>query len=563
MPFTAGTPITQGSTEMAVSLAPAAGTKPAFRARTVVARRTARRSLRAAVLWGYVFGITVASSAFSYNTIYKTAAERRRLDLVFGANRAVAALFGPAAHLDTVPGFTAYKSSMAVMIIGAVWGLLHSTRLLRGEEDAGRWDLLVSGETTLRQAVIQALSGFAAAAALVWLITFAITAAVGRASSVRIGVQASLYLALALVSSSVIFLAVGTLTSQLAASRRRASSYAGVVLGLSYGLRMVGDAVPGLHWMVWTSPLGWVEELRPLTDPQPLALLPIVAFTFAVALAAVYFAGRRDVGGSILPERSSREARLRTLTGPLGLTFRLMRSSMTSWVVAVAIGGLLVGITAQAAGSTVVGSSVEQVFTRLGAPGFGAKAFLGVIFVILAMTVGFQAATQFAMMRAEEAGGRADHLLVGAVSRSRWFLGWLVAVALSLLASSLAAGLFTWIGASLQGSGVGVGSCLAAGVNIFPPALFILGAGALTLGFLPRLTGAVMYAILGWSTLAELVGGFVAESHWALDTSLFHQMSAAPAVAPNWQTSAVLAGLGVLMAIVGHQALLRRDLEQE
>nr|MDA8261883.1 hypothetical protein [Actinomycetota bacterium] len=191
------------------------------------------------------------------------------------------------------------------------------------------------------------------------------------------------------------------------------------------------------------------------------------------------------------------------------------------------------------------------------------KAFLGVIFVILAMTVGYQAATQLSLMRSEEAGGRADHLLAGNVSRSRWFTGWLLAVALSLLASSLAAGLFTWVGASLQGSGLGIWSSLAAGVNIFPPALFILGTGALAIGFLPRFAGAVMYTVLGWSALAELVGGFVGESHWALDTSLFHQMSAAPAVAPNWQTGAVLAGLGILMAIVGHQALLRRDLQEE
>ena len=548
---------------MAIALASPTVTGPTFLARTVVARRTARRSLRSAVLWGYVFGITVASSAYSYTTIYKTAAERQRLDAVFGANRAVAALFGPAVHLDTVPGFTAYKSSMAVMIIGAVWGLMHSTRLLRGEEDAGRWDLLVSGETTLRQAVLQALSGFAAAAALVWAITFVITAAVGQASSVRISVSSSLYMSAAMVSSAVIFLAVGALTSQLAASRRRASSYAGVVLGLSYGLRMVGDAVPGLHWLVWTSPLGWVEELRPLTDPQPLAFLTIAAFTAAAGLAAINFAGRRDVGGSVLGERSSREAHLGMLTGPFGLTFRLMRSSIISWVVAVAIGGALVGITAQAAGSTVVGSSVEQVFTRLGAAGAGARAFLGVIFVILAMAVGFQATTQLGLMRGDEAGGRADHLLVGNVSRSRWFAGWLLAVAASLLASSIAAGLFTWVGASLQGSGIGIWSSLAAGVNIFPPALFILGTGALAIGFLPRFAVAVMYTVLGWSTLAELVGGFVGESHWALDTSLFHQMAAAPAVAPNWQTSAVLAGLAILMAIVGHQALLRRDLQEE
>ena len=67
---------------------------------------------------------------------------------------------------------------------------------------------------------------------------------------------------------------------------------------------MIADAGVGLHWLVWTSPLGWVEELRPLTAPQPLALLPILALTAVLASTAVHLAGRRDAGASILPDRS-------------------------------------------------------------------------------------------------------------------------------------------------------------------------------------------------------------------------------------------------------------------
>ena len=31
------------------------------------------------------------------------------------------------------------------MILAAIWGLLIATLLTRGEEDAGRWELLLSG----------------------------------------------------------------------------------------------------------------------------------------------------------------------------------------------------------------------------------------------------------------------------------------------------------------------------------------------------------------------------------------------------------------------------------
>ena len=68
----------------------------------------------------------------------------------YGANHATSALFGPAPGLDTVAGFTAFKVSMSLMVLGGVWGLLTATRLLRGEEDAGRWELLLAGRKERR-----------------------------------------------------------------------------------------------------------------------------------------------------------------------------------------------------------------------------------------------------------------------------------------------------------------------------------------------------------------------------------------------------------------------------
>ena len=262
----------------------------------LIARHSARRSLRSGVLWGCVFGIVVASSAASYGRIYKTAAERQRLADTFGANHASAALFGPAPQLQTVAGFTVFKVTMLLIIIGAIWGLMTSTRLLRGDEDAGRWELLLGGPTTHGRAVGQVLAGLGAGAGVIWAITALLTVAAGRSSTVGFGVGASLYFALAMVASAIMFLAVGAVTSQLAPDRGQAAGYAAAFLGVSYGLRMVADAGTGLHGLIWVSPFGWVEQLQPLTGPRPLAIIPIVAFTAVLAALAVLLAGRRDVG---------------------------------------------------------------------------------------------------------------------------------------------------------------------------------------------------------------------------------------------------------------------------
>jgi hypothetical protein len=48
-----------------------------------------------------------------------------------------------------------------------------------------------------------------------------------------------------------------------------------------------------------------------------------------------------------------------------------------------------------------------------------------------------------------------------------------------------------------------------------------------------------------------------------LDTSVFHQMAAAPATAPRWAANGVMAAVGVACALTGVVAFSRRDLRGE
>ncbi len=549
--------------DLAAGIPDLATPRTARPAATVIARLTARKAVRSGLVWGYVFGALIASSAVSYTRIYKTQAARDALAAAYGANKATSALFGPAPQLQTVAGFTAFKISMTLMLLGAVWGLLTSTRLLRGEEDGGRWELLLAGQTTRRRAAAQALAGLGAGAGALWALTAILTVGVGLDPSVKIGAGPALYFALAMAATAVMFLAVGAVASQLASTRRQAASYAAAFLGASYAVRMIADAGVGLHGLIWASPLGWVEELRPFTAPQPLALLPIAAFTAALATAAVRLAGVRDVGAGILSDRARSAPRLRLLSGPAGLAIRLVRPTAGAWWTAIALSALLFGLIARSAGSTISGSSAQDVLARLGASGSGTDAVLGVCFLVLAVLIAFAAAGQVTAARAEESSQRLDHLLAGPVSRSRWLGGRLLVALVVLLAGGVLAGAFAWLGAASQHSGTSLGTLLEAGLNLVPPAVAIGGIGVLAFGAWPRRTAAVVYTVLTWSLLADIVGGFGGSgpaSRWLLDSSVFHQMASAPAASPNWTVNAVMVAVGAACALLGGIAFSRRDL---
>jgi polyether ionophore transport system permease protein len=527
----------------------------------VIAGLTARKAVRSAAVWGVVFGLYVASSALGYTATYKTSLARAQLAATFGNNLGFNALIGPAHQIGTVAGFTAWRALGVLSIVGSVWGLLAGTRLLRGEEDAGRWESLLAGQTTRRGAAAKALAGLAVGLLALWTIAALITMAVGRVSSVRIGAAASLYLALALACGAAVFLAAGVLASQLAPTRRRAASYCAGALGICYALRMTADSGTGLSWLRWLSPLGWIEELRPLTSPRPLMLIPIVALVALMAGLAIRLAGSRDLGSSVIADRSSARPRTGLLTGPAGLSIRLTRGVLTGWVVSIASLGLLMGLIAKSAGGALAQNAGDRdTFAKMGFRGSGALQYLAITFLLVALLVALIAAGQLTAARSEEAEGRVDHLLVRPVSRYSWLAGRLTVAAGYLLVAGLIAGVTSWLAAASQNTGVGLGTMLGAGLNVVPPAVFVLGAGVLTLGVRPRAVAAVAYGLLAWSFLVELIGGLVNASHWILDTSLFHQMTAAPAISPDWTSNAILTALGLAAAAAGAVAFRRRDL---
>ena len=428
-------------------------------------------------------------------------------------------------------------------MLGSIWGLLTATRLMRGEEEAGRYDLLLAGQTTRRRAGGQALAGLGAGLLALFVLTAVGAIVTGRSPSAGFSLGQCLYFSVTLVAGAAMFLAVGALASQLASTRRRAAAMAGVVFGAAYALRMVADTNQGLHWLMWLSPLGWVEETRPLTHPNPVALLPVLALPIAVTAATLHLAGTRDVGAASWPGRDSSKPHLALLGGSAGLAVRLMRPVALGWLCAVAAFAVLIGTTAESSANDATGSQgIEQAIGRLGGHGSLVADGLGLTFLILALLIALIAAGQIAAMRTEEADGYLENLLVRPVSRTSWFAGRLGLSCLLLIAAGVLAGIGAWAGAASQHSGVRFWSLVTAGLNVVPPGLFLLGLGALVFGAWPRLTSVAVYGYLAWSFLVEFAGGVVHTSHWLLDTSIlsFSTWCQPPPPAPTgraWRSS--------------------------
>lgn len=519
----------------------------------------ARRAMRGAVIWGAVFGLVVWLTVREFGSSYPTAADRARLVETMGSDVGWRALFGPAHHLDTVAGYTAYHVVGVFGIIGAVWGLLAGTRLLRGEEEGGRWELLLAGHTTRRRAAAAGVAGLGVGLLTLWAVTATAYVAVGRNADAGFSVAASLFTAIATVAGAAMFLAVGALCSQLAATRRQAAGLAAALLGVAYLIRVVAYSGTSLEWLRWASPLGWVDEMRPLMGSRLWPLVAVIVFTMALAAATILLAGRRDLGASVLPANDSAAPRTRLLNGPLGLAFRLGRRTALSWIAGLAAGGVVIGLSTKSAED--VWASQSGGFVQALAGATGGAAYLGIAFLLIAALVAVAAAGQVSATRDEEAEGYLDHLLARPVARLPWLAGRFAVSAALLVAAGLVTGLFTWVGVVSSGAGLSLPTLLTAGINVVPVGILVLGIGTLAYGLAPRSAVAVSYGLVAWSFLVEIVGAGLGLSGWLLDLSILHHIARAPAADVRWDSAAIVVALGIAAAAAGALAFARRDLK--
>lgn len=545
-----------------------AGNMKYFRApQTVVARFVTKRTFKSATLWAIIIGLYTASKTIGFVQAYKTPQAREALTRSLANNPGINALIGTPHDVGTINGYANWVVLGTISLLASVWALLLATKYFRGDEEAGRTELLLTGRTTARQAAINTFVGLSASLVFMYALVAVIFIGVGRAQGVGYNTQNALFFALSSVCAAAVFLSVGAFTSQLMPTRTRASTMAAVVFGISFILRAIADSTSA-HWLLDISPLGWVERLQPLIGSKPIWLLPIFGVSLVLVLATVWLAGRRDLGESVFADHDTAKPRTRLLNSPSGVAFRLTRTATIGWFVAIFAMAVLYGSLTKTIVQAIGGAQTRGVHKALDKITHAshisiATVFLGAMFLIMMAVVMAYVASATGKVREEEANGFVDNFLVQPVGRLQWLGGRVLVITVFSLIICLGVSLGFWVGVASVHLGIPIHLLLEAGANMAAPVLFTLGASVLALGFIPRLTTVVAYSVLGWSLLITLIASGTNISHWVLDTSVLHQVTLAPAQNPNWTVNAVLVGLGIVLCLLGMWRFNNRDLQSE
>jgi ABC-2 type transport system permease protein len=328
------------------------------------------------------------------------------------------------------------------------------------------------------------LAALGAAVGVLFVGTTLITLLAARNPDVGFGFGETVLYGSSVVLPAAVFVSVGALASQLGRSRRLATGVGMAVFGVAFVVRMIADSGPSTKWLLWVTPFGWTERMRPFTD-NDLRPLVLAAVTIgALVVASTLLVSRRDVGAGVFSSRDVVPPRPFGLGSPFGLALRIELPVLVAWCAGAAAAAFAFGVVAKVA-TGAVPDSIRDTLDKFGVQGTFLRQYFGVAFLLVATVVALLPASQIGATTEEETSGRLVQLLAQPVRRVSLLSGRLVLGAAGIVVAGTLAGLMAWVGAQTQGVDPGLARMVGAGLNVVPTALLVLSIGAVVLAVAP------------------------------------------------------------------------------
>jgi ABC-2 type transport system permease protein len=473
------------------------------------------RDYRIAILgWGIGMGLVLVATMASVATLISTQQAREQLASLaaqFSWNADVVAV-------DTVGGYATFKIGIFIFLI-AVWALLAGSRMLRGEEDRGSLDVLLSVPRPRVRVALEKLAAMwtalLAMGVLIGLVTFAGGQKFGGTFS--LGDALLFGLNLALVCAIIGGLAL--LISQFTQEQGPAAGWTGGLLLVFIVLDMVHRVIPNTEWISRLSPIYYYNLSKPLVPSYGVnvgAMILQLALALIFCGAALWLFARRDIGGTVplprwlrLPERTASRAlpvgdwSLRSVYArSLGMIavpatwWTLLISGWAVWVVVV-VQQLQAKLSALLASSPAFINAIKNIGG--GDPSLSTGLLSAMLFFLPLFLMAF-VVTQVNGWSADEQDGRLDLVLAAPQPRLQVLFGRFAALATATIVISLITLLATAAAAAYAGLKLDAGNLAAATLGMVPLALLVAGIGYMAAGWLRTAadTGLLSFLLAAW-----------------------------------------------------------------
>ena len=470
-------------------------------------------------------------------------------------NGAGIALQGPPDALDTFGGRYIFEIGAFTLAIVALMNILLIARHTRAEEESGRAELVRAAQVGPWSA-LAAVSIVAVAANLILgLGTSGIFIADGQ------DLGPSLLYGASMAVCGALFAAIALIWVQVFEYGRAATGMSLAGLALAFALRAVGDVRD--NWLTLLSPLGWVQAVNPFGDPVEWPFVVSLVAVGAAVAAAISLAARRDVGAGLIEQRPGPASANGSLATPLGLAWRLQRSTLLWWTVGTAFLGAIYGSVISAIDDFIEDNeAMREMLEAVGMTGDALRdGFITVILSMIALIAMAGVIQSLLRPRGEEVAGRAEPVLACAISRRAWLSAHVVLSALAAPVFMVAAGLGLSItDAIVVGQFTDFGGAIAASLARVPALWTVAGIGVLLYGWMRRFTLGV-WAVFAVGAIVFLFGEMLRLPDQVMNLAPIRHVTHLPASDQSWLPIVILSAIAVVTGAIGIALFDRRDID--
>jgi len=480
--------------------------------------KTLREGRLAVLGWGLGMGLLVVAVEASVGSVVGAPGGAQALADITRSFKWAA---DPVA-VTTVGGYTTWKLAFTVLLI-AVWPLIAASRVLRGAEERGTMDVLLSLPRARLRVALEALAAVWTSLLAMSLIVALLAYLGGASAHAAFSLGDALLFGLNLALAAGVFGSIALLVSQFTLRARTAAGAAGGLLFFFIVLDMLHRTVPGTLWLSALSPVYYFDLSKPLVPSygtDPWAMLLLLGLSLVLSSVAIALFVRRDIGLSVsLPGGARRRrrpvaARAARPVPDGAWSLRSLYARALATVAAPALWWTL-GIAGFAAFTILATTSVADqlhsliegsttiglVLSSLGGGASGIDArLLSALFFFLPLLIMVFAVTQTSRWGADEEEGLHELVLATPQPRHRLLLARYAAVAtasLFIAAVTLATAAVTAAASQLSLNGANL---TAAVLLMVPQALLMAAIGYLFAGWLASAleTGLLSFLLAFW-----------------------------------------------------------------
>ncbi|TMB86934.1 MAG: hypothetical protein E6J37_11805, partial [Chloroflexi bacterium] len=470
--------------------------------------------------------------------------------------------------VTTIGGYATWKIGVFIFLI-AIWPLLAGSRMLRGEEDRGSLDVLLSLPRPRMRVAVEKLAAMWTALLAMGLLIGLVVFAGGRKFGGEFGLGDALLFGLNLALVCAVFGSLALLISQFTQERGPAAGWTAGLLLLFIVLDMVRRVVSNSEWISRVSPIYYYNLSKPLVPGYGVnagAMVFLLALAVFLGGAAVWLFARRDVGGTVplprwlrLPERTASRAlpvRDWSLRSVYARGLGMIAMPTLWWTLGIAgFAGWMVFVVQlmEERLSSLLSSSPTMIdlIKNLGGGDAGVNAgFLSAMFFFLPLFLMAFAVTQVNGWSADEQDGRLE-LVLAAPQRRTWvLLGRFAALGTATVVIAVITLLASAAAAAAAGLNLDSGNLAAATLGMIPLGLLVAAIGYLAAGWLRTAadTGLLSFVLAAWFFIS-FIGPELSWPDSTLRLSAFYYYGTP--LLHGLQLTSVLSVLGVTALALG------------